>query len=324
MRETEYAYGVGRVRANENSLLSASDIEQLISAPNYNDALRILADNGWDAPEDGATDFMEMLENESIKTWHLIIEAVPDIRELDALVVANDFHNLKAALKTTFSSEIASEFFISPSAVPTEVIGEAIETKHFEMLPKYMQGPADDAYDAVVRLKSGRLADIVLDVAALNTKLEMSKSSGSALLLEITRLNNATVNIKTVVRCAKMGKNAEFMSRVMCESEILNNDELIQVALSGKEELIRYLSTSFVEEAAEQLEAGDVEFEKWCDDAVAQKVQSAKFTAFSLDPIIAYYINKDTEIKNARIILSAKLNNIPADTIRKRVRSVYV
>lgn len=324
MRETEYAYGVGRVRANENALLSAADTEQLISAPNYKDALRILADNGWKAPEDGSADFAEMLEHESQKTWQLITEAVPNIRELDALIITNDFHNLKAALKAMFSNEASSIFFITPSVVSVELIDEAVDTKHFELIPEYMQAPAEAAYDAVVRLKSGRLADIILDVAALNSKLQLSKDSGSALLLAITQLNNASINIKTAARCAKMGKSAEFIDRAMCESEILSNDELIDAALSGEAELIKHLSTSFVEGAAEQLEAGAIEFEKWCDDAIAEKVQSARFTAFSLDPIIAYYINKDAEIKNARIILSAKLNNIPADTIRKRVRNVYV
>lgn len=324
MRETEYAYGVGRVRANESSLLSVADIEQLISATGYKDALRILADNGWKAPEDGGADFAQMLENESRKTWQLITEAVPDIKELYALIVANDFHNLKAALKAMFSDEESSLFFITPSVLALDIVREAVDTKHFELLPEYMQAPAEAAYDAVVRLKSGRLADIILDVAALNTKLQMSKQSGSTLLLAITQLNNAAVNIKTAVRCVKMGKNAEFMENAMCESDILDNTELIEAALSGKAQLIHYLSTSFVEGAAEQLEAGAVEFEKWCDDVVAEKVQLAKFTAFSLDPIIAYYINKDAEIKNARIILSAKLNNIPADIIRKRVRNVYV
>lgn len=324
MRDTEYAYGVARVRANENSLLSVADTEQLISASSYKDALRILADNGWKVPEDGGPNFAPMLENEASKTWQLLTESVPDTRELDALVIANDFHNLKASLKAMFSDEESSMYFISPSAIPTELIVEAVEAKQFQLLPEYMQAAAEAAYDAVVRLKSGRLADIILDVTALNTKLQMSKDSGSALMLAITQLNNACVNIKTAVRCVKMGKNAEFMKRAMCESEILDNDDLIEAALSGEDELIRYLSSSFSQEAAEQLKIGAVEFEKWCDEAVAEKVQSAKFTAFSLDPIIAYYINKDAEIKNARIILSAKLNNIPPQTIRKRVRDVYV
>jgi len=323
MRDIEYAYGVARIRANENSLLSAADTEQLITASSYNDALRILADNGWKVPESG-TEFSEMLENESKITWQLLMEAAPDIGELDALIIPNDFHNLKAALKATFSNETPSDFFIEPSVVPTELINEAAGAMRFELLPEYMHKPAQDAYDAIVRLKNSRLADIYLDVAALNTKIEMAKKSGSGLLLEISQLTGAAANIKSALRCAKIGKDAEFMGRVMCDCEILDNGEIIDAVLSGEPELINYIASTSLESAAEQLKSGSVAFEKWCDEAIAEKVQNAKFTAFGPDPIIAYYIHKDAEIKNARIILSAKLNNLPAEEIRKRVREVYV
>lgn len=323
MRDIEYAYGVARIRANENSLLSAADTEQLISAPSYKDALRILADNGWKTPESG-TDFSEMLEIESEKTWQLLIEAAPDIGELNALIITNDFHNLKAALKATFSNEKPSDFFIEPSIISAELINEAVAAMHFEMLPEYMREPAGAAYDAIVRLKNGRLADIYLDVAALNTKIEMAKKSGSILLFELSRLTGAAANIKSAIRCAKIGKEAEFISRTMCDCEILDNGELIKAVLSGEPEFINYISTTSLESAAEQLKSGAVAFEKWCDEAIAEKVQNAKFTAFGPDPVIAYYIHKDAEIKNARIILSAKLNNLPVEDIRKRVREVYV
>ena len=110
----------------------------------------------------------------------------------------------------------------------------------------------------------------------------------------------------------------------MCECDILDNDGLIAAALAGESELVSYVSTTPLAAAAEHLKSGAVAFEKWCDDSIAEKVQSAKFTAFGPDPIIAYYIHKDAEIKNARIILSAKLNNVSAETIKKRVREVYV
>ena len=53
-------------------------------------------------------------------------------------------------------------------------------------------------------------------------------------------------------------------------------------------------------------------------------VNKAKYTAFGIDPIIAYYVARDAEIKTVRIVLSAKINNLPADVIRERVRTLYV
>lgn len=323
MRDTDYAYGVARVRANENTLLSITDIEQLIAAPGYQDALRILADNGWQTP-DGGADYSAMLDYENRKTWQLLSEAVPDISVFDALIITNDFHNLKAALKTTFSVGDASKYFLEPSVFPSELIAEAIDTKKYEILPNCLHVPAEEAYDAIVRLASGRLADIIIDTAALNTRLRMSKESGSTLILDISRLICAASNIKTAVRCEKIGKDSEFMKKAMCESDMLDVDTLIASALAGESELISYISTTPLAAATEYLKSGIASFEKWCDESIIETVQSAKFTAFGPDPIIAYYIHKDAEIKNARIILSAKLNSIPAETIKKRVRDVYV
>ena len=40
--------------------------------------------------------------------------------------------------------------------------------------------------------------------------------------------------------------------------------------------------------------------------------------------VIAYVIARQNEIKTVRIILSGKLNDLPDDSIRERVREMYV
>ena len=53
MHETEYAYAVARIRANETKLLTRADIDQLIEAESYEAAVRLLADKGFAVPEKG-------------------------------------------------------------------------------------------------------------------------------------------------------------------------------------------------------------------------------------------------------------------------------
>ena len=43
-----------------------------------------------------------------------------------------------------------------------------------------------------------------------------------------------------------------------------------------------------------------------------------------MEPIVAYIYAKQTEIKNIRIILTGKLNNINSKTIKERLRESYV
>ena len=47
MKNTDYAYAVSNIRAKENSLLSKSFTESLISARTYDDAVRLLTDKGF-------------------------------------------------------------------------------------------------------------------------------------------------------------------------------------------------------------------------------------------------------------------------------------
>ena len=323
MRDTDFAYGVARIRANEHSLLSPSDIEQLIASPDLTGALRILADKGWEAPS-GAAGIASMLEAQSVKTWQLMTESVPDIGVFDALIVANDFHNLKAAMKAVLSGLKPSDYFIEPSLMPPALLGAAVEKMDFEQLPGYMRQPALDAYDALVRLENGRTAEIFLDTAALNTAIDFAKNSGSVLLAEITQLAGAAANIKTAARCAAIGKDREFILRALCRCELLDSEGLAAAALSGEEALLSFVASSPLGEAAEALKSGLSAFEKWRDEAVAGLVASAKYTPLGPDPVIAFYIYRDAEIKNARIILNAKINGLPSQIIRKKVRQVYV
>jgi V/A-type H+-transporting ATPase subunit C len=42
-----------------------------------------------------------------------------------------------------------------------------------------------------------------------------------------------------------------------------------------------------------------------------------------IEPVIAYLFFKDTEIKNARLILTGKANKISQETIKERLRLGY-
>ena len=53
-------------------------------------------------------------------------------------------------------------------------------------------------------------------------------------------------------------------------------------------------------------------------------ISPQKYNAFTIGPVVAYVIARQNEIKTVRIILSGKLNDLPDDSIRERVREMYV
>ena len=50
MRETDYAYAVARMRANEGKLLTTAMLDELVAAPSFDRALALLRSHGWAAP----------------------------------------------------------------------------------------------------------------------------------------------------------------------------------------------------------------------------------------------------------------------------------
>lgn len=323
MHELDYAYAVARVRANELNLLSAADVEQLIAAEDYKTAMRRLADSGWGDIED-VSDYAQYLESYFAKTWDLLVEVMDDIHELDLLLIRNDMQNLKAALKSIVSQHDAKGLYVTSTVYDTKAILEAVENREFRDLPDFMQEPAMEAYEVLTATANGQLADAIIDKATLERIKFLGVKSGSPVLAELAERMCATANIKSALRCANTKKSKDYMIRSLCECDTVSKEKLIDSALEGVDSVLRYLEDTAYAEAAAKFKESTSAFEKWCDDLLMECVSKARYTAFGIDPIIAYYVARDAEIKTVRIILSAKINNLPADVIRERVRSLYV
>ena len=55
VNNTKYAYAVSHIRANEKSLLTNADMEQLIASGSFASALRVLADKGYSNIDDSTS-----------------------------------------------------------------------------------------------------------------------------------------------------------------------------------------------------------------------------------------------------------------------------
>ncbi len=320
MRETEYAYAVARIRSNEVSLLTSADMEQLMAASDYAAAVRILADKGWDIPEKGEK--FDIAERELSKAWELIAESAPDASLLEALVIGNDFFNVKAAVKCVFSDREPSECYVYPCITDTELITKAVTENDFDILPEFLAKPALEAYEAVSKRESGQLAEIIIDKAALEARIEYAGKAASGLLLRIAELYAAAANIKTALRCRKTGKSRDFALEAMCGCKT-DNGELYANA-GSTDSMAEYLLTTEYAFLSDSVKKGFTAFEKQCDNSVVSWLESAKYETFGPDPLVAYYYAKQAESKNVRIILSAKASGIPAQAITERVRDIYV
>lgn len=140
MSDSLYTYAVARIRSKELTLLNAQAIDQLLAAKSYDECLRLLADRGWGDGEVAADD-ARLLAAEREKTWNLIGELVEDMSVFDVFLYANDYHNLKAAIKLVCTGESDFGVFISHGTVDSGAILEAVRAKEFGALPRRCAHP---------------------------------------------------------------------------------------------------------------------------------------------------------------------------------------
>ena len=94
--------------------------------------------------------------------------------------------------------------------------------------------------------------------------------------------------------------------------------------LSGFDAVCDYLSASGYGAAADALRESPSAFECWCDNYLIDMIRPQKYNAFSVGPLVAYVLARENEIKTVGIILSGKENGLSDDSIRERIREMYV
>ncbi|MEG2349382.1 MAG: V-type ATPase subunit [Hungatella sp.] len=322
MSDHQYVYAVARIRGRELSLLSGSFLDQLTSARSYEECLQLLSEKGWGS--EGAKNAEALLEEERKKTWGLIGELLEDLSIFDVFLYANDYHNLKAAMK---EAQMAHEFpgiYIEQGTVEPKQIRRAMAERNYTLLPERMRQPAQEAYEALLHTGDGQLCDIIVDRAALDAIYEAGKKSNNEFLKLYSELTVVAADIKIAVRAQRTGKDRAFLERALAPCDTLNISGLTEAAIAGIEEIYKYLSSTPYAEAAEELRKSPSAFERWCDNLLIRRIRPQLTNSFGIGPLAAYILARENEMKSVRIVLSGKLNHLPEHTIRERIREMYV
>lgn len=323
MSDIDYTYAVARIRALELSLFSEAVLEQMMGLKTYDDCIRFLKEKGW-GEDDSSMDAETILSQERDSIWRTVRDLKVDMEVFDVLSYPTLFHNLKAAIKEVCTQEVTSNIFYQDCPVSSEEMLRIVQEKDFGALPEYMRESAGEAYEAMLQSRDGQLCDVILDAAALAAIRQTGEASPVEIIRQYAESTVAVANIKIAVRASKTGKSLEFMKRAMAKCRSLDIETLMKAALKGQDAICDYLTVTEFAEGAGALKRSPSEFERWCDNRIIQTIRPQKYNTFSAGPLFAYILARENEIKSVRIILTGKLNDLPEESIRERIREMYV
>ena len=321
----DYIFEDARIRVMETGLLSKADFEQLLAEPNYAAAIAYLTAKGWggpDAPKNGEA----LLRAEEKATWDLMEELLPGSDLLDPLRLTRDYQNLKAAIKQLYTGSALDpeRLFVEGGTIPPADIRRAVEEQDLERLPEAMAKAAAEATEVLARTGDGQLCDTILDKAALTALLEAGKTAEDPVLQEYAVVTAVSADIRTALRAAGSGRDAETIRSMLVEVEGLDLAALTEAALNGRKAVADYLSLTPYASLSAPLGRSMSALECACDDLLTERIRPQLFESEKPGPLIAYVIARENEIKCVRLLLSGKQNGLPEEILRESLRNSYV
>ncbi|MDR1538534.1 MAG: V-type ATPase subunit [Clostridiales bacterium] len=327
MAEEKYIYAVTRIHINEQNLLTRRNLDAMISFESVSDCLSLLAGKGWDAKLAAGGDFEALINMEQEKTWALIAEAAGDVAELDVFRKTRDFHNLKAAIKLIFTAEPEAErkrYYLPYGAVPVSKIEKAAESLDFSMLPEDMAKAGKEAWEVLKDTGNGQLCEIAIDRASLEALAKAGEEAKSEIISKYCRLSVDSANVKAAARAAKLGKDRGFLERLIASGGNVDKGSLESAALAGVSEIVALLRRCGMAKGAQALEESTALFERWAGDEAIRLMQPMRTRISGIEPLAAFILARENEMRQVRLIASAKVNRLSEGVLKERLGLTYV
>ncbi len=331
-RRDDYQYPCAVIRGNERTLLGKADMNKVAEAADVQAAMNILADFGYGSgkPLENPRDYEDALKDEQKRVSDLVLSVLHEKEQLEFLQYPVDYHNIKVILKAEVLGTSPDSYLQAGGTVEAEKLAYMIQARDYMFMAPRIKEAMEEAIEGFAKNKDPQEIDIILDKACYRDMLFAAEAEGNNFVIGYVKLLIDILNILTFVRLRKIKKPVTFLQKVFLEGGNVDEKTLIDAfddtcQMVGEKLDIYGLKEIMELGAAKVEETGKYSLlEKLCDDIKVRYIQGAKFVTTGVEPIAAFYIAKESEIKNLRMVLTGKLAGIAEETIKERLRETYV
>lgn len=328
---TEYAYAVTKIRAIENRLLGKESLYKMIEAKTLEDTLKVIVDAGYGADSVAANvyDYENLLREEQKKLYGLLKDIAPKPDLFDMFMIMNDYHNIKVILKSEFLLKENDHLLVDTGTIPVNSLKTMIKERKMANMHPVMREAVLESIDNFNRVRDSQNIDVILDFAGMKQMVTLAKESGNEFLVNIAVIIADLTNISSFLRVRHMKKSWDFLKKVLVDGGSIGIKFFMEKLQDPLESFIEKMRAFRYEKVCEEGAAwfqktGRLDkYEKMADEYVLSFVKKARYTSFGIEPLVGYLVLKENEIKNVRIIMTGKINGIPSEIIKERLRDTY-
>jgi len=299
----------------------------MLSEGEYGDSI-----SGIQNPED----FETALNMEREKTYKFIDMLSLDPELTRIFRVRWDFHNLKVLLKSSYlEGPVREDALVRSGLFSVDSLKSVVESKETSVSYSLMGqvhiiNAMKEAMAIFEENQNPQMIDIIIDRHAHNFVYQKVASYPNSLLCGYFGAVADLTNIKSFIRLKALKENVRMLDTVLLSYGSLEKslflrqfDEPLE---SFPERLAHTPYSELVDEGIKSwLEQRSMaSYERLADDYLINFIKPAKYIIFGVEPLIGYLLAKEHEMKIIRIIVIGKLNELPTDAIKERLRKTYV
>lgn len=329
VKDTDYLVISARIREMENKLLTWERMERILDARSDEELTKLLQEYGYpklDASNPKAMD--EALAAVRKTTLSDLRDGIPDVRYIDIFKLKYDYHNIKTILKAEAMHTDPDHLLMDMGRVDAAELKRAIWSDELDVLTPRLSTAVAEAREVLNTTRDPQLSDVLLDHCYYRDLQDMAEDIGSNFLQEYIKVQIDAVNLRTLVRALRMGKNTDFLRGVLFNGGTIAADDILRVGAANGSGLAELYAYTLLQDAAKSgidaLKGTTLtEFEKLCDDAVVEYLSKAQLVPFGEAPLISYLAARETEYTNLRILLLGRSAGLSPEVIRSRLRKSY-
>ncbi len=329
MKDTDYLSISARIRAMENRLLTRERRERMLEARTDAECAKVITECGYAEPEDlSAGAVNAVLSRARQELFRDLKGAVPQQALVEVFQIKYDYHNAKALLKAEALGEDASRLLMEGGRYEPKALAEDFHRGDLSDLGEIFRKAVEEAQALLGDRRDPQRSDLILDAACYAEMAQAARESKSPFLQGYVRLSVDAVNLRSAVRCARMGSGAGLLSECLLPG---GNVSPAAIAAARAGELAKPFAASPLEQAAQLGAAlsapgsGSLTaFERACDDGLTAYLSQAKRIPFGEQPVVGYLCAREAEATAIRTIFSGRQAGLSAEEIRERLRESYV
>jgi V/A-type H+-transporting ATPase subunit C len=300
-------------------MLTRSDFLNIANAPGFEEAADVLASTEYSLGP--SRDFLELeniLLQRRTEVRNLFKELILDERIVELFRAREDFANVRLALRRKLTDRPIGTNYSNQGSVPAELFEQVFEQEDYSPLPLYLRQAIEDAVLAYYPAKDIRQIDHAIDRFHILYGIETSKNVNNIFLLEWFRMQADMANIRTMLRL----KFTESDQRdVFLEGGYIGIEMLKHGLGIGYESIVPLFMPmpyyEVVELGVNYLMSNNsfLKLEHCCDEHLMGFLKSASQITAGSQPVIAYFLKKENEIRQVRLMLTAKKNSLDTKLI---------